>query len=98
VFCFFATANDTRPQGILTLIPRALALTKVRTNIQLNANGHYIAKGATPVTEFLKELWDFMKERRKFWLFPFIAVLLLFGALIVLTEGSAVAPFIYTLF
>lgn len=50
------------------------------------------------MTEFLKELWDFMKERRKFWLFPFIAVLLLFGALIVLTEGSAVAPFIYTLF
>lgn len=47
---------------------------------------------------FLKELWAFMKERKKFWLLPIILVLLLFGALLVLTEGSAVAPFIYTLF
>jgi len=39
-----------------------------------------------------------MRERKKFWLFPIVAVLLLFGALIVLTQGSAVAPFIYTLF
>ena len=70
----------------------------MRTNIRLNANEQDVAKGAALMTEFLKELWDFMKERRKFWLFPFIAVLLLFGALIVLTEGSAVAPFIYTLF
>jgi uncharacterized protein DUF5989 len=48
--------------------------------------------------ELLLELWAFMKERRKFWLLPIIIVLLLFGALIVLTQGSAVAPFIYTLF
>ena len=48
--------------------------------------------------EFLGELFAFMKERKKFWLFPIVAVLLLFGALIVLTQGSAVAPFIYTLF
>jgi hypothetical protein len=47
---------------------------------------------------FLKELWAFMRERKKFWLLPIILVLLLFGALLVLTEGSAVAPFIYTLF
>lgn len=47
---------------------------------------------------FLTELWAFMRERKKFWLLPVIMVLLLFGALIVLTEGSAVAPFIYTLF
>ncbi len=47
---------------------------------------------------FLKELWAFMRERKKFWLAPIILVLLLFGALLVLTEGSAVAPFIYTLF
>ncbi|MEW6544261.1 MAG: DUF5989 family protein [Nitrospirota bacterium] len=47
---------------------------------------------------FLKELWAFMRERKKFWLLPIIMVLLLFGALLVLTEGSAVAPFIYTLF
>lgn len=47
---------------------------------------------------FVKELWAFMRERKKFWLLPIILVLLLFGALLVLTEGSAVAPFIYTLF
>jgi hypothetical protein len=48
--------------------------------------------------EFAIELWAFMKERKKFWLLPIIVVLLFFGALIVLTQGSAVAPFIYTLF
>jgi len=47
---------------------------------------------------FLRELWAFMRERKKFWLLPIILVLLLFGVLLVLTEGSAVAPFIYTLF
>ena len=44
------------------------------------------------------ELWAFMKERKKFWLRPVIMGLLLLGTLIVLTQGSAVAPFIYTLF
>ncbi len=48
--------------------------------------------------EFIIELWDFMKERKKFWLFPIILFLLLLGALIVMTQGSVVAPFIYTLF
>jgi hypothetical protein len=48
--------------------------------------------------EFILELWAFMKERKKFWLLPILLVLLLFGTLIVLTQGSAVAPFIYTLF
>ena len=48
--------------------------------------------------ELLMELWAFMKERKKFWLMPIIAVLLMLGALIVLTQGSAVAPFVYTLF
>ena len=48
--------------------------------------------------EFARELWTFMKVRKKFWLFPIILVLLVLGGLIVLTEGSAVAPFIYTLF
>ena len=48
--------------------------------------------------EFFIELWDFMRERKKFWLLPIILVLLLFGGLIVLTQGSAAAPFIYTLF
>jgi hypothetical protein len=48
--------------------------------------------------ELLKDLWGFMKARKKFWLAPIIIVMLLLGALIVLTQGSAVAPFIYTLF
>ena len=48
--------------------------------------------------ELLWELWAFMRERKKFWLLPIVVVLLLFGGLIVLTQGSAVAPFIYTLF
>ncbi len=48
--------------------------------------------------ELVLELWAFMKERKKFWLFPIILVLMLFGGLIILTQGSAVAPFIYALF
>ena len=48
--------------------------------------------------EFLKDLWGFLKERKKFWLLPMILVLLFFGVLIVLSSGSAIAPFIYTLF
>ena len=48
--------------------------------------------------DFLKDLWGFLKERKKFWLLPIIITMLLFGALIILTSGSAVAPFIYTLF
>ena len=48
--------------------------------------------------ELIKDLWAFMKERKKFWLAPIIIVLLLLGSLIVLAQGSAVAPFIYTLF
>lgn len=48
--------------------------------------------------ELVIELWAFMKERKKFWLLPIILVLLLFGGLIFFTQGSVVAPFIYTLF
>jgi hypothetical protein len=48
--------------------------------------------------DFLSDLWDFMRERKKFWLAPIIVVMVLLGALIVLAQGSAVAPFIYTLF
>ena len=47
---------------------------------------------------FLRELWAFMKMRKKFWLIPIVAVMLMLGVLIVLAEGSAVAPFVYTLF
>ncbi|MCH8904490.1 MAG: hypothetical protein IIA45_11310 [Bacteroidetes bacterium] len=45
-----------------------------------------------------KEFWDFLRVRKKWWLIPIIVFLVLLGALIFLTEGSAVAPFIYTLF
>ena len=48
--------------------------------------------------ELLKDLWGFMKARKKFWLAPIIIIMLLLGMLLVLTQGSAVAPFIYTLF
>ncbi len=47
---------------------------------------------------FLEEFWDFLKFRKKYWLLPIIIVLLLFGGLIILSQGSAVAPFIYTIF
>ena len=48
--------------------------------------------------DFMKDLWAFMRERKKFWMAPIIIVLVLLGTLIVLAEGSAIAPFIYTLF
>ena len=47
---------------------------------------------------FLMELWTFMRTRKKFWLLPIMIMMLLFGGLIILTQGSAVAPFIYTIF
>ena len=47
---------------------------------------------------FLKEFWEFLKVRKKYWLFPILLALLIFGGLIILSQGSAVAPFIYTLF
>ena len=46
----------------------------------------------------LMEFWDFLKVRKKWWLAPIVLIMLLLGALIILTEGSAVAPFIYTIF
>ena len=50
------------------------------------------------MSSFLSEFWMFMRVRKKYWLAPILLMLLLFGGLIVLTQGSAVAPFIYTLF
>jgi hypothetical protein len=47
---------------------------------------------------FVRELWEFLLARKKFWLMPIVLMMALFGGLIVLTKGSAVAPFIYTLF
>jgi hypothetical protein len=48
--------------------------------------------------DFLKEFWEFLKIRKKYWLLPILLVLVLFGGLIILSQGSAVAPFIYTIF
>jgi len=48
--------------------------------------------------DFLRDLWGFLNARKKFWLLPAILVLLFFGALVVLSSGTAIAPFIYTLF
>lgn len=48
--------------------------------------------------DFLKDLWGFLNERKKYWLAPLIITLVLLGALIIFTQGSAIAPFIYTLF
>jgi hypothetical protein len=48
--------------------------------------------------EFIKDLWGFLKQRKKYWLIPLIVILILLGILIVLSSGTAIAPFIYTLF
>ena len=48
--------------------------------------------------DFIKEFWEFLKVRKKYWLLPIIIVLVFFGGLIVLSQGSVVAPFIYTIF
>jgi hypothetical protein len=47
---------------------------------------------------FIAELWEFLKVRKKFWLLPILVMMVLMGGLIVLTQGTAVAPFIYTVF
>ena len=47
---------------------------------------------------FLKEFWTFLRVRKKFWLLPIIVMMVVFGGLVVLSQGSAVAPFVYTIF
>jgi hypothetical protein len=51
-----------------------------------------------PKMEMLREFWDFLKKRKVYWIAPMVIVLLLLGALILLSESTAVAPFVYTLF
>ena len=53
---------------------------------------------AVLMIEFLKEFWEFIKFRKKYWLLPILVFLVLFGGLIVFTQGTVVAPFIYTIF
>jgi hypothetical protein len=64
----------------------------------LRARGNATSPARGVGMSFLAELWMFMKVRKKFWLLPILLALLVFGGLVVLTKGSAVAPFIYTLF
>ena len=47
---------------------------------------------------FLREIWSYMKVRKKFWLAPLVLIMVIFGGLVILAKGSAVAPFIYTIF
>jgi hypothetical protein len=48
--------------------------------------------------DFIKELWKFLRVRKKFWLLPILIMMVVFGGLVILSQGSAVAPFIYTIF
>ena len=57
-----------------------------------------IKNSVIETARFWREVWDFMKVRKKWWLLPIIVLCVLLGMLIVLTEGSALAPFIYTIF
>ena len=59
---------------------------------------HRLNEKTVLMIDFLKEFIEFLGERKKYWLLPIIVVLALFGVLIVLSEGSAVATFIYTIF
>ena len=59
---------------------------------------HRLNEKTVIMIDFLKEFIEFLGERKKYWLLPIIVVLALFGVLIVLSQGSAVAPFIYTIF
>ena len=59
---------------------------------------YYCNRLIGPRKTFLREFWTFLRTRKKYWLVPIFIVMALFGGLVVLTKGSAVAPFIYTLF
>jgi hypothetical protein len=54
--------------------------------------------GEYRMVAFLAELWDFLRTRKKYWLLPIVLMMVAFGGLLLLAQGSAVAPFIYTLF
>lgn len=58
----------------------------------------YSRGSGSAVISFVRELWSYMRVRRKYWLLPIMVAMALLGALIVLSQGSAIAPFIYTLF
>ena len=102
---FFLTVTPT------ALIMRALGKDPLRRRLDKEATTYWIDRAptrtgprihATPILKvamsFLKELWMFMRVRKKFWLLPILIMMVVFGGLVVLTQGSAVAPFIYTIF
>ena len=60
--------------------------------------GNYEKPILSPMLSFFREFWSFLRVRKKYWLVPIFIMMVIFGGLIVLTQGSAVAPFIYTLF
>jgi hypothetical protein len=61
-------------------------------------SAHFRFARRSSMGDFMIELWGFMKERKKFWLLPIVICLVMLGSLVFFTSGSAVAPFIYTLF
>jgi len=68
----------------------ALAMTTNTSRLHSLSKGRHM--------DFVAELWRFMRVRKKFWLLPILVMMVVFGGLVVLTKGSAIAPFIYTLF
>lgn len=83
-------------------MPRPLASTR-RRDYWFTCPSNSASTGAKAnlhggIMGFLTELWTFVRVRKKFWLLPIIVMLGLFGGLVVLSQGSAVAPFIYTIF
>ena len=77
---------------------RGLALAPTETKTLAELHGIPVLTPDKLDGEFLAELWAFMRERKKFWLLPIIVISVVLGGLLVLAQGSAVAPFIYTLF
>ena len=101
VFFLVVTPDRRRPPAAR---PRLAAAAGVQARRRLGAApARPRLRGRRPgeallTMEFLRDLWGFLRQRKKFWLLPVIVALVGFGALIVLTSGSAIAPFIYTLF
>ena len=81
----------------LLLLPAGLDNTPADSSSRLSAVDHVAAVTEVQVG-FLTEFWSFMRVRKKFWLLPILIIMAMFGGLIVMFHGSAVAPFIYTLF
>ena len=65
---------------------------------RINSKKLKIDEKSILIMSFLREFWEFLRVRKKYWLLPILLVLVIFGGLIILTQGSAVAPFIYTIF